>query len=423
MNDPSTSNYIQYVNDLGRIQTKSVLFEVGNHDTYFTVEGINEPFFILSVFENNLKKEGLGFVNLDNELMLSFINDSNVDLSNVPKTAFFNPLQKVVISYSQTYLKTLTSSVDPLVPQLVRDVDYKRPNEYLRYLIPQFRVDTFNAYNSYVNNKNYAMVMMHIDIFCSGESNGKSKMDTMSFPNTYDSQMQAVFDVQNEWDSPAEVGKVFMINGMFVRLMHIGRSFSGNAEKVRIVQNAYTNEWYFKFYSIDGYYIESKLSDHTPTPNGFYVLAQPFLGAQMCCEVSNISFDQQPVFPWSRVPQHSIFFYTEIEMIDDYGLLKYSDVNKKANNRLTGGFTVVPTNSPGMIGINFHAPWLTDAQNLNLNGIVITAFMKDAKIGHKVGHTKTATQISLLVTDALDVPQYPITGTKIIVMIRKLTQF
>lgn len=119
MEFPQTNNYIQYLTKKGIVKTKSVLFTKNYFETIFEVSGINEEFFILSVFENNVKKSGIGFQNLDNPDMLGFINSNFFDINLIPDNSFFPAEQVVVLSYNQEYLRTATEYVNALHPDHV----------------------------------------------------------------------------------------------------------------------------------------------------------------------------------------------------------------------------------------------------------------------------------------------------------------
>lgn len=117
MEFPLTNNYIQYLTKKGIVKTKSVTFTKNYFETTFEVSGINEDFFILSVFENNVKKSGLGFQNLDNPDMLGFINSNFFDINLIPDNSFFPAEQIVVLTYNQEYLRTASEYVTSLNPE------------------------------------------------------------------------------------------------------------------------------------------------------------------------------------------------------------------------------------------------------------------------------------------------------------------
>lgn len=119
MNSPEQNNYIQYVNQFGVIKTKSVVFTKGLINTTFQVSGINESFFILAVFQNNIKVNGVGFDDLENNDMLAFINSNLFDLSTIPSNAFLNSEQVVTMSYNNEYIKGLSSYVPLKTNELI----------------------------------------------------------------------------------------------------------------------------------------------------------------------------------------------------------------------------------------------------------------------------------------------------------------
>lgn len=126
MNSPELNNYIQYVTRNGSVKTKSVVFVKNDINTTFEVKGIIEDYFILSVFENNIKKTGVGFENIDNNDMLAFINSNLFDINTIPQNSFLSPEEIVVMSYNNEYLNNLFNVTFPDI-QKVENVapDYK----------------------------------------------------------------------------------------------------------------------------------------------------------------------------------------------------------------------------------------------------------------------------------------------------------
>lgn len=111
MNNPLQNNYIQYATKLNIVKTKSVVFVDNGINTTFRVEGIIEEFFILAVFQNNVRILGVGFDDLENNDMLGFINSELTDLQLIPQNAFLASEQIVTMSYNNEYLKSLSNSV------------------------------------------------------------------------------------------------------------------------------------------------------------------------------------------------------------------------------------------------------------------------------------------------------------------------
>jgi len=113
MNSPLLNNYIQYLNLKGQVKTKSVTFVKNDTNTTFEVSGIIEEFFILAVFENNIKKSGIGFENIDNIDMLAFVNSNFFDVNLIPQNHFLPSEQVVVMSYNNEYNNTKSNVIFP----------------------------------------------------------------------------------------------------------------------------------------------------------------------------------------------------------------------------------------------------------------------------------------------------------------------
>lgn len=112
MNSLQLNNYIQYLTRNGSVKTKSVVFVKNDTNTTFEIKGITEEYFILSVYENNIKKTGVGFDNIDNIDMLAFINSNFYDINTIPQSSFLSPEEKVILSYDNLYLKESNITFD-----------------------------------------------------------------------------------------------------------------------------------------------------------------------------------------------------------------------------------------------------------------------------------------------------------------------
>ncbi|MBF2709247.1 hypothetical protein [Flavobacterium soyangense] len=106
MNNPAQNNYIQYLTNKDIIKTKEVVFFNNGVNTTFTVSGINEDFFILSVFQNNLRVLGVGFDDIENNDMLGFLNSDILDISLIPRNSFLSSQTVVTMSYNNKYVET-----------------------------------------------------------------------------------------------------------------------------------------------------------------------------------------------------------------------------------------------------------------------------------------------------------------------------
>nr|WP_315160313.1 hypothetical protein [uncultured Flavobacterium sp.] len=92
-------NYIQYLTKNGLIKTKQITSVDSGLRTVFLIDNIQEDFFILALFENNIKISGLEFDSSENLDQLAFINSDIFDISTISSTNFFNEQTVVVLSY------------------------------------------------------------------------------------------------------------------------------------------------------------------------------------------------------------------------------------------------------------------------------------------------------------------------------------
>ncbi|MFV8389801.1 hypothetical protein [Flavobacterium sp. LB1P71] len=100
-------NFIQYLNENQQIKTLSVVSDPDNYDTSlesFIVSGINESFFVLALFLDNVKQSSVDFVNNPNIEQLSVINDTFTDLGTINFNAYFAPQTVVKISIKKEYI-------------------------------------------------------------------------------------------------------------------------------------------------------------------------------------------------------------------------------------------------------------------------------------------------------------------------------
>ena len=91
-------NFIQYLNENNQIKTVGVLVDAAETNfalSSFIVSGINENFFILSLFLDNVKQSSVDFPNSPNMEQISVINDTFTDLGTINLNSFF-PSETVV---------------------------------------------------------------------------------------------------------------------------------------------------------------------------------------------------------------------------------------------------------------------------------------------------------------------------------------
>lgn len=94
----NSDTYIQYATLNGNIRTIEVEREVVDTKIRFTVQGIQEDFFLLNLFDKNKKVEGLTFDNVQNLQMLSFLNSDFQTLEAIPEQFYFKAFDVIEIS-------------------------------------------------------------------------------------------------------------------------------------------------------------------------------------------------------------------------------------------------------------------------------------------------------------------------------------
>lgn len=107
--------YIQYLTENLKIKTVSIYVEFVDNVYSYKISNIIEPFFIVGLFHQNKRIDGLSFIGLENLNMISFINDfSSYDISFVQLENYFNAEQVVYLT------KTFDNASSQLIdfPQL-----------------------------------------------------------------------------------------------------------------------------------------------------------------------------------------------------------------------------------------------------------------------------------------------------------------
>lgn len=89
-------NYIQYIDDTYALKVKPLQESVVNNVKHYFIKGIDTEFFILSVFLDNKRVDGIEFIDYDNLFQTSFINDLSMsDLNVIPKNHFCYANQEI----------------------------------------------------------------------------------------------------------------------------------------------------------------------------------------------------------------------------------------------------------------------------------------------------------------------------------------
>lgn len=146
--------FIQYLDETYAVKVKEIPFD---YELGFTVKGIETPFFILSLYVDNKRVNGVSFSNYDSLPMLSVINDmANVDLNVIPENYF-------ATAYTEINLSVAPSSGSNI--QIANFPDFmKKPLRYLKeYKLPQFRIDgRFSQGSGYqFDRRVYSMLALH----------------------------------------------------------------------------------------------------------------------------------------------------------------------------------------------------------------------------------------------------------------------
>jgi hypothetical protein len=126
-------DYIQYIDDTYSVKVK----ELPYYDEFgYAVNNIQTPFFIVAVFKDNKRVNGVSFVDYDSLPMLSVINDlGNVDLNVIPENYF-------ATAFTEMFLRIPFSTTASGVEVSNFNDFQKKPLRYLKeYKLPQFRLD------------------------------------------------------------------------------------------------------------------------------------------------------------------------------------------------------------------------------------------------------------------------------------------
>ncbi|RUT68751.1 hypothetical protein D0817_19235 [Flavobacterium cupreum] len=125
--------FIQYIDDSYAVKVKEIPYY---DEQGYLVKDIETPFFILSLYIDNKRVNGVSLLNYDSVSMLSVINDmGNVDLNVIPENHFATAYTEIFLSVSSA---GLISGI-----QISNFSDFQtKPLRYLKeYKLPQFRLD------------------------------------------------------------------------------------------------------------------------------------------------------------------------------------------------------------------------------------------------------------------------------------------
>ncbi|MET3025923.1 hypothetical protein ABXT06_04545 [Flavobacterium sp. UW10123] len=163
-------NFIQYIDDSYAVKVKEI-----NSSEGFYINGIQTPFFILSVFIGNKRVTGVEFNNYDSLPMLSVINDlGNIDLNVIPQNYF-------ATAFTEIYFN-IPFGGDSASVEISNFSDFQtKPLRYLKeYKLPQFRLDgRFSQGSGYqFDTRVYSMLNI-----------GTIQADNKFYVNSYDTYL------------------------------------------------------------------------------------------------------------------------------------------------------------------------------------------------------------------------------------------
>jgi hypothetical protein len=125
-------DFIQYIDNTYSVKVKEVILD---YEQGYLVKDIETPFFIVSLYVENKRVNGVRFNNYDSLPMLSVINDlGNVDLNVIPENYF-------ATAFTEMFLDLPFSAGSGV--EILNFSDFqKKPLRYLKeYKLPQFRLD------------------------------------------------------------------------------------------------------------------------------------------------------------------------------------------------------------------------------------------------------------------------------------------
>jgi hypothetical protein len=89
--------YVQYVTKNGFVKVKQVERDVDGTNVFYNLDGINEEFFILGLYDLNKRVFGVTFANIQNLDMIAFLNSDFQTVELLPEISFLPPLQFVAM--------------------------------------------------------------------------------------------------------------------------------------------------------------------------------------------------------------------------------------------------------------------------------------------------------------------------------------
>lgn len=261
------NNFIQYVDESMTVKTKAVTLEWNETlwDRAYLVKGIETDFFVLALFVENKRVEGVEIVDHSNFFMTGVINDLNmVDLNTITKNHFIT---------AQTDVSLYASPSGPNSVEISNFATY-RPKPYRfvkKYKLPQIRFD--NRFLS-PNNASYdENVYNYLEVTCKQSSSdlyvsymGMYKNSTYFSSIAYQGDSFNMYQSQSGFSNPFPIvanGSIFQFGDWYVKISSNTASYPYGTY-VRIYQDVRTNEfWLYVLYQSAGNSVKGEFSMST----------------------------------------------------------------------------------------------------------------------------------------------------------------
>ncbi|WP_291150916.1 hypothetical protein [Flavobacterium sp. UBA7680] len=223
-------DYIQYIDETYTVKTKSVestyIDEVGN---VYVVDGINCQFFLIALYLDNKRVEGVELFNLDNIAVASVINDlAMTDLNVIPLNDFFT-------AFTTVHLKVANQATG-IQEVYVNNFPVQTQKFFKVYDSPQYRGNVYNL-TSNTNSKPYIVQTVlkissaaNMEVWTANHFDNENGLSTM--PTDFAEQRTVL------------TADTLQVNGMYVKVTSTYSFTGGRYHLLRIYQDVRTNEVY-----------------------------------------------------------------------------------------------------------------------------------------------------------------------------------
>lgn len=223
-------DYIQYIDDTYTVKTKPVeLTYIDEMGYFYIVDGINTNFFLIALYLDNKRVEGVELSNVDNIAVASVINDlSMTDLNVIPLNDFFTP-------WTEIRLKVANHATG-VQEVIVNNFPVQTQKFFKIYENPQYRGNVYNL-TSNTNSKPYIVQSVlkisstsNMDVWTANHFDNENGLATM--PTDFNEQRTVL------------TADTMQMNGMFIKVTSTYVFTGGRYHLLRIYQDARTNEVY-----------------------------------------------------------------------------------------------------------------------------------------------------------------------------------